>query len=90
VETLRAKRECRVQKEITELHRTLDAAVDFGLWTSNSSKKLCVKNKWVKQEHRTLDPEWRDSAGSAQKGNNGSRRPYIKPQGASSWIISRS
>jgi len=30
VETLRAERECRVQKEITELHRTLDSAEDFG------------------------------------------------------------
>jgi len=29
VETLRSERECRVQKEITELHRTLDSAVNF-------------------------------------------------------------
>jgi len=29
VETWRAKRECRVQKGITELHRTLDSAVSF-------------------------------------------------------------
>jgi len=48
--------------------------------------KLCVKDKWVKQESRTLDPEWRDSAGHAQKGNNGSRRPYIRPQSAGSCI----
>jgi len=31
VETWRAERECRVQKGITELHRTLDFAVNFGL-----------------------------------------------------------
>jgi len=30
VEILRAERECRVQKEILKLHRTLDSAVDFG------------------------------------------------------------
>jgi len=33
-----------------------------------------------------LDPEWRDPAGRAQEGNNGSRRPYIRPQSAGSWI----
>jgi len=33
-----------------------------------------------------LDPEWRDPAGIAQKGNNGSRRPYLRPQSAGSWI----
>jgi len=38
-----------------------------------------VKDKWVNQESRTLDPEWRDPAGRAQKENNGSRRPYIRP-----------
>jgi len=31
VETLRAERECRVQKKITELHRTSDSAVNIGL-----------------------------------------------------------
>jgi len=36
-----------------------------------------------------LDPEWRDPAGRAQKGNNGSRRPYIRPQSAGN-LISRS
>jgi len=45
-----------------------------------------VKDKWVNQESRTLDLEWRDPAGRAQKGNNGSRRPYIRPQSAGSWI----
>jgi len=50
----------------------------------NLGWKLCVKDKWVKLDSRTLDPEWRDSAGRAKKGNNGSRRPYIKPQGAGS------
>jgi len=30
VETWRAKQECRVQKGITELHRTSDSAVNFG------------------------------------------------------------
>jgi len=48
-----------------------------------------VKDKWVNQESRTLDPEWRDPAGRAQKGNNGSRRPYIRPQSAGN-LISRS
>jgi len=33
-----------------------------------------------------LDPEWRDPAGRVQKGNNGFRRPYIRPQSAGSWI----
>jgi len=33
--------------------------------------KRYVKDKWVIQESRTLDPEWRDPAGRAQKGNNG-------------------
>jgi len=45
-----------------------------------------VKEKWVIQEARTLDPEWRDPAGRAQKGNNGAWRPYIRPQSAGSWI----
>jgi len=36
--------------------------------------KLCVKDKCVKQESRTLDLEWRDSASLAQKRNNGSHR----------------
>jgi len=48
--------------------------------------KRYVKDKWVNQEARTLDPEWRDPAGHAQKGNNGSRRPYIRPRSANSWI----
>jgi len=52
----------------------------------NIGWKLCVKDKWVKQKSRTLEPDWRDSAGHAQKGNNGSRRPYIRPQSAGSWI----
>jgi len=52
----------------------------------NIGWKLCVKDKWVNQESRTLDPEWRDSAGRVQKGNNGSRRPYIRPQSAGNWI----
>jgi len=30
VETWRAERECRVQEGITEFHRTLDSAVNFG------------------------------------------------------------
>jgi len=30
--------------------------------THNSSLKLCVKDKWIKPEPRTLDLEWRDSA----------------------------
>jgi len=32
------------------------------------------------------DPEWKDPAGRAQKGNKGSRRPYIRPQSTGSWI----
>jgi len=48
--------------------------------------KRYMKDKWVNQEARTLDPEWRDSAGHAQKGNKGSRRTYIRPQSAGSWI----
>jgi len=48
--------------------------------------KRYVKDKWVNQKARTLDPVWRDPAGRAQKGNNGSRRPYIRPQSAGSWI----
>jgi len=94
VETWRAEQQCRVQKGITELHRSLDSAVKFGpgvevpsLGASrepadgssgqNLGWKLCVKDKWVKLDSRNLDPEWRDSAGRAKKGNNGSRRPYI-------------
>jgi len=45
-----------------------------------------VKDKWVNQESRTLDPECRKPAGRVQKGNNGSRMPYIRPQSAGSWI----
>jgi len=48
--------------------------------------KRYVKDKWVNQEARTFDPEWRDPAGRAQKGKNGSRRPYIRLQSAGSWI----
>jgi len=48
--------------------------------------KRYVNDKWVNQEARTLNPEWRDPAGRAQKGNNGSQRPYISPQSAGSWI----
>jgi len=33
-----------------------------------------------------LDPKWRDPAARAQKGKNGSRRPYIRAQSAGSWI----
>jgi len=44
----------------------------------NLGWKLCVKDKWF--------PEWRDLAGLAEKGNNGSQRPYIRPQTAGSWI----
>jgi len=96
-------RECRVQKGISELHWTLESAVNFGpgeefphlgseaahrraTSITGTSWKLCVRDKWVKQESRTLDPECRDSAGRAQKGYNGSRRPYIRPQSAGSWI----
>jgi len=103
VETWRAAQECRVQKGISELHRSLDSAVKLGpgvevpslcsgaahrratCITGTSGRqqwaeprwKLCVKDKWVKLDSRNLDPEWRDSAGRAKKGNNGSRRPYI-------------
>jgi len=49
-------------------------------------RKRYVKDKWVNQEARTLDPEWRDPSGHAQKGNKGSRRPYIRPQSAGRWI----
>jgi len=52
----------------------------------NFGWKLYVSDTWVKQEPRTLDPEWRDSAGRAKKGNNSSRRSYIRPQSAGSWI----
>jgi len=52
----------------------------------NLGWKLCVQDKWVKQESRIFNPEWRVSAGRVQKGNNGSRRPYIGPQSAGSWI----
>jgi len=48
--------------------------------------KRYVKDKWVNPEARTLDPEWRDPGGRAQKEINGSRRPYIRPQSAGSWI----
>jgi len=48
--------------------------------------KRYVEDKWVNQEARTLDPEWRDPADRAQKGNNGSRRPCLRPQSAGSWI----
>jgi len=95
VETLRAERERRVLKEITE------TPPDFGLsrelWTRRGSyisqrsgtqachmhhenqrdvsnrQKLCLKDKSVKQEPRTLDLAGEISG--AQKGNNGSRRP---------------
>jgi len=52
----------------------------------NIGWKRYVKDKWVNQESRTLNPAWRDPAGHAQKGNNSSRRPYIRPQSAGSWI----
>jgi len=48
--------------------------------------KRYVKDKWANQEARTLDPELRDPTVHAQKGNDGSRRPYIRPQSAGSWI----
>jgi len=32
----------------------------------NIGWKLCVRDKWVNQESRTLDPEWKDSADRAQ------------------------
>jgi len=106
METSRARQECRVQKRIMELHRTLDSPVNFGPGEEGphlGSGAACqkhhgnkrdgssgrsidwkryVKDKWVNQEARTLDPEWRDPAGHAQKGINGSRRP----QSAGSWI----
>ncbi|XP_050744888.1 uncharacterized protein LOC127011566 [Drosophila biarmipes] len=48
--------------------------------------KQCVKDKRVKQGPWTLDPMWRVLACRVQKGNNGSQRPYINPQGAGSEI----
>ncbi|XP_050745654.1 uncharacterized protein LOC127011691 [Drosophila biarmipes] len=48
--------------------------------------RQCVKDKRVKQKPWTLDPMGRVLAGRVQKGNNGSQRPYINPQGASSEI----
>jgi len=103
METSRARQEFRVQKRITELHRTLDSPVNFGPHLGSGAAchkrhgnqrdgssgrsidwKRYVKDKWVNQEARTLDPEWRDPAGHAKKGNNSSRRPYIRPQSAGS------
>jgi len=52
----------------------------------NIGWKRYVKDKWVNQESRTLDTECRDPARRAQRGNNESRRPYIRPQSAGSWI----
>ncbi|XP_070075715.1 uncharacterized protein [Drosophila takahashii] len=52
----------------------------------NYNLRPFVKDKWVKQGPRTLDPEWRDAAGRAHEGHNGTRRPYIKPPGAGNWI----
>jgi len=43
----------------------------------NLGWKLRVRDKCVKQESRTLDPVWRDSASLAQKRNICSRRPSI-------------
>jgi len=45
----------------------------------NIGWKRYVKDKWVNQESRTLDPEWIDPAGRAQKKNIGSGGP-------GSWI----
>jgi len=40
--------------------------------------KRYVKDKWVNQEERTLDPKWRDPAGHAQKGNNEERWQLVQ------------
>jgi len=108
-ETSRARQECRVQKQLKGLHRTLDSPVNFGpgeevphLGSGAAHRRATSitgisgmaavggasigSGTWVNQESQTLDPEWRDPAGRAQKGNNGSRRPYIRPQSAGSWI----
>jgi len=53
----------------------------------NIGWKLCGKDLWVEQESRSLDPEWRNSAGHAQNGNSGSRRPYIRPQSAGAGVV---
>jgi len=64
VETWWAEQEGRVKKGITELHRTFDSVVNFGPGEEvphhgnqqdgssgqNIGWKLCVKDKWVKQE----------------------------------------
>jgi len=90
VKTLRAERKCRVQKKITELHRTSDSVVNFvpgekvphfGSGAAHGSA-TCV----MRTSGTAAIGNRRDSAGYEQKGNNGSRRPHIKPQGASSWI----
>jgi len=64
-----------------------------------SGTQACHRQQWAEhrleavregqvgnQESRTSDPEWRDPAGRAQKGNNSSRRPYMRLQSAGSWI----
>jgi len=47
-----------------------------------------VKDKWVNQELRTLDPEWRDPAGRTQKGNNGNKENGNKA--AERWQLDQS
>ncbi|XP_050746252.1 uncharacterized protein LOC127012083 [Drosophila biarmipes] len=82
-DTWREERGCRVQKEVTGRRRILDAAVNIRL---DIGGKKRMKDKRVKLELWTLDSVWRVSAGRPQKGNNGSRRPYISPQYAGRGI----
>jgi len=51
------------------------------------AERECRVHKGITELHPTLNPEGRDSAGHAQKRNNGSRTPYIKPQGAGSRSV---
>jgi len=45
VDTWRAEQECRVQKGITSLHRTLDSAVNFGV--PQASREPTGRQQWA-------------------------------------------
>jgi len=53
-----------------------------------SNGKPWAEDKGVKEEPRFFDLERREPVGRSQMGNNGSQRPYIRPQSDGSWIQS--
>jgi len=81
--------------KLIEEEQQLSTAVTIG----GNSYKATIGTEWAERPLKAVregqvghpggtdfGPRVERSSGRAQKGNNGSRRPYIRPQSAGSWI----